>query len=233
MLKPIKKIIINVSIICIAATICNTASALEKTVFKGMVVDVENKAVRGVEIFLYNTRDTRRPADFISARSDIDGRFRMIIPVGRYWAVARLRKGEKYGPLMIGDKHSGEPIEIELDASEEFEQDFIIVDIKEAARLIKKTREDYFKLVGRLVDKKGIPVENAYVIASRQKKMPDIPDYLSAWTDEHGEYILYLPAGKYYVGYATEFPPGSTSHIVGEVEIQSKSRKLNIIVDAE
>jgi len=194
---------------------------------------VEHKAVRGVEIFIYNTRDTRRPADFISARTDIDGNFRMIIPGGRYWAVARLRKGEKYGPLMIGDKHSGEPIEIELDGSEEFEQDFIIVDIQEAARLIKKTREDHIKLEGRIVDNKGVPVENAYVIASRNKDMPDIPDYLSAWTAEHGEYILYLPAGKYYVGYAMEFPPGSTSHIVGEVEIQSKSRKLNIVVDAE
>jgi hypothetical protein len=211
----------------------NVALALEKAILKGQVLDVEGKVVKGAEIFIYNTPDTRRPADFISARTIIHGRFSITIPSGKYWAVARLRKGEKYGPLTIGDKHSGEPFEIELDAGEEFVHDFTVVDIREAARLVKKTREGYFKLKGRIIDKRGIPVKNVYAISNREKDLKYIPDYLSAWTGEQGHYTIYLPRGKYYVGYASEFPPDSHYRIVREIDMEAERGSFDIMVDTE
>jgi hypothetical protein len=217
----------------IAVIICVTASAfaLEKAVFRGRVFDVDMKPVKGAEIFVYTTPNTRRPADFISARTDIEGRFSMTLPVGKYWVVARLRKGEKYGPLMIGDKHSGDPVEIELEPDEEFEQDFIVIDIREAARLMKKTREDYFKLKGRIIDHKGKPVKNVYAIADKDQEIQEIPDYISAWTDDEGHYTLYLPAGRYYVGYATEFPPEKTYRLFMELDIKTDKEGFDIVVN--
>jgi hypothetical protein len=209
----------------------NSSIAVEKAFFNGQVLDVDGKAVKGAEIFIYNTPDTRRPADFISSRTDVQGRFNMILPTGKYWAVARLRKGEKYGPLMIGDKHSGEPVEIELVANEEFDQDFIVVDIRESARLHKKTRQDFLKLRGRIIDKEGKPLKNTYAIANRARELSEIPDYISAWTDDEGHYTLYLPAGTYFIGYALEFPPGRDVYIIRELHLISELTDLDIAAE--
>jgi hypothetical protein len=209
----------------------NFALALEKAVLKGQVLDAEGKAVKGAEIFIYNSPDTRRPADFISARTDSSGKFSVIIPSGKYWAAARLRHGDKYGPLLPGDKHSGEPVEIEVEAGEEVEQDFNVLDLREAARMVKKTREDHYRLEGRIVDKKGAPLKNVYAVADRDKEISEVPDYLSAWTDEGGRYLLYLPAGTYFIGHAAEFPPGNNIYFYREIHISAEKNNLDIIVD--
>lgn len=211
--------------------LAGTAIALETGVLKGKVMDVEGKAVEGVEVFVYSTLDTRRPADFISARTDMSGMFSLVMPPGKYRAVARLRHGEKYGPLMIGDKHSGEPVEIEVEAGEEYEQDFTVADIRDAARLMRKTREDHVHLKGRIIDGQGAPLKNVYAVAFRQKEIAEFPDYLSAWTDEDGHYSLYLPAGTYFIGYASEFPPGKKVYLYREINITPENNDLDIIVD--
>ncbi len=209
----------------------STVVALETAVLKGQVLDVEGKAVKGGEIFIYNTSDTRRPADFISARTDASGKFKITIPSGKYWAVARLRHGEKYGPLMPGDKHSGEPVEVEIGAGEEFVEDFTVIDLRDAARMIRKTREDYFKVEGRILDGKGAPLSNVYAVAGREKEIAGMPDYLSAWTDETGRYSLYLPAGTFILGYAAEFPPGEKIYVYREIHITAGIKDLDIVVD--
>ena len=223
----------NILKICFAIIflMAGFALALEKAVLKGQVLDVEGKAVKGVEIFIYNSPDTRRPADYISARTDASGKFSITIPSGKYWAVARLRHGEKYGPLMPGDKHSGEPVEIEIEAGEEFVEDFTVIDLRDAARMIKKTREDYYKLEGRILDRKGAPLRNVYAVAGREKEISEMPDYLSAWTDEEGRYSLYLPAGTFFIGYAAEFPPGKKIYLYREIHISAEKKNLDIVVD--
>jgi hypothetical protein len=226
-------IIIRAVIIFAAALTCNPAIALENTVLKGRVTGVDGKAVKGAELFIYRTSDTRRPADFISGSTDSSGQYIMTVPAGKWWAVARLRKGEKYGPLAVGDKHSGEPLEIELEAGVKLEKDFKIADIREAARLVRKTREDYYKLTGRIIDHKGAPVANVYAIAARGKDMPEVPAYVSAWTDEKGEYTLYLPPGKYFTGYAGEFPPPSNYSMTGETTIERERNSYDITVETK
>lgn len=223
-------IVIIAVIIIVTALIINPASALDYAILKGSVTDVDGNAVKGAELFIYKTTDTRRPADFISGGTDSSGEYIMTVPAGNWWAVARLRTGDKYGPLATKDKHSGEPIEIELEAGGEHEKDFKIADIREAARLVRKTGEDHYKLSGRIIDHNGAPVPDVYAIASRSKDLPEIPAYLSAWTDKTGEYTLYLPPGEYFTGYAGEFPPQSIYLYGGEITIEGEVNNYDIRV---
>jgi hypothetical protein len=155
----------------------------------------------------------------------------MDLPPGTYWAVARLRTGETYGPLKPGDKHSGDPVEIELALGEVLDQNFTVVDIRETARLKKKTREDYVSIRGRVLDRNNMPVEKMYVIANKDKKCSGIPDYLSAWTDRTGSFTLYVPRGKYSIGYASSFPPGQDCVIQSEEVFNVDVVDFVIIID--
>ncbi len=227
-----KRIPLILTALLISAFYCSTIMAEEKSIFKGKVLDIERKPVEGAEIYVYNSPAVKRPADFISQRTNKNGDFRVILPAGKYWAVARLRSGEKYGPLMPGDKHSGEPVEIELAPDKEIGKDFNVADMREVARLRKKTREDYIKIKGRILDKNGSPVKMAYAIANKNKAIPEIPDYISAWTDEEGYYILYLPPGEFYIGSATKFPPEASGKIYKELVLDADRTEMDIIINS-
>lgn len=204
------------------------AFAQETAVLSGKIVDVEGRAVEGARVFVYGTPDVRRSADFISAPTEKDGSFRLLITPGRYWAMARLKKIEGYGPLMAGDKHSGEAEAIELEAGQELSTSFRIADLKEARMLRSGDREGPVKLSGRILDGKGSPVAKAYVIANRTDKITGMPDYLSAWTEQNGRYVLYIPRGIYYVGAAKDFPPDRSTDLKGPVSIEADKSGLDI-----
>jgi len=205
--------------------------AEERALLKGRVLDIRAMPVNGAEVFIYDSPDVRRPADFISAGTGQDGTFQIDLPPGIYWAVARLRSEEQYGPLMPGDKHSGDPVEMELAPGEEFEYDFTVVDIRETARLKIKTREDYIRIKGRVLDTHDKPVEKVYVIANKDKECPVIPDYLSAWTGNDGDYTIYIPRGRYYIGYATSFPPDQECTIYSEAVFDADEVDFVIIIN--
>jgi hypothetical protein len=217
-------------IILLALPAAGESSAFEKAVLTGQVFDITGNTVKGAEIFVYGTVDTRRPADFISARTDDEGRFRMSLPLKTYWVVARVRQGEKYGPLMPGDRHSGEPVEIELDRTGEHIQDFKVMDIIDAARLMKKIREDYIKISGRVLDQKGVPVPDVYVFANRDMGMKEIPDYMSGWTDAEGAYTIYVPAGNYFLGDASGFPVTVENRVLIGLTVNDEKNDIDIIV---
>lgn len=206
--------------------------AAEPAVFRGQVVDVEGKAVKGAELFIYSSPDTRRPADFISERTDEDGHFSISLSAGKRWAVARLRRGDKYGPLMAGDKHSGEPVEIEAEAGKELIMDFTVAGIMDAARLANKKSEDFVKIEGRILNRQGAPVQMYYVIADKKNNPFKIPDYISSWTDKAGHYALYLRKGEYIIGYADKFPPDGYI-VYKELKIGSDKNNFDIVVEKE
>lgn len=189
--------------------------------------DVAGKPVAGAKLFLYDSVDTRRPADFISPASDGAGRTALQLPPGRYWAVARLKKGGGYGPLMPGDKHSGEPTILEPAAGEKLAADFVIADIRDVGRQKQSVAAESVVLRGRIVDGDGAPVADAYVFASRTATAGTLPDFLSTWTAAAGAYTLYLPVGgRYFVGAARQFPlpapPGGLREVVppaGKTEV--------------
>lgn len=217
-------------LLCIVILLPGPVSALKESVFEGYVTDVRGHAVKGAEIYIYNTPDTRRTADYISSWTDAEGRFSVAVPAGRYWTVARLRSGENYGPLMQVDKHSGGPVEILIESGM-FEQNYIVMDIRDAAQLVKKTSGDYFKVSGKIIDREGMPVSNLYLFANRGMRMKEIPDYVSAWTDEQGRYTLYLKAGTYYVGYASEFLPALLNKVLIEVKVEQDLTDFDITAD--
>ncbi|AJE04788.1 hypothetical protein GPICK_02980 [Geobacter pickeringii] len=207
-----------------------TAHAAAPAIIRATVLDVAGKPVAGAKIFVYDSADTRRPADFISPGSDRQGRIVLQVPPGRYWAVARLKKDGSYGPLMPGDKHSGEPTALEPAAGEELASEFVVADIRDVGRQRETVASESVVVRGRIVDPSGAPVAGAYVFANRTKAGKGIPEFLSAGSDADGNFTLYLPAGgRYYAGAARRFPPESGAG--GLREIVPEAGKRDIVMD--
>ncbi|ADI85664.1 carboxypeptidase regulatory-like domain-containing protein [Geobacter sulfurreducens] len=186
------------------------AGAADAAVLRGRVTDVDGKPMAGVKLFVYDSAHVRRPATFISPPSAGDGTTAVRVPPGTYWVVARLKLDESYGPLMPGDKHSGEPAVMDLTADAEIEQDFTVADIRDLGRMRRPMVADFVKLAGRVLDGDGNPVANAFVFASATSDNSRMPDYISAWTGADGRYTLIVPAGhKQYVGSSRRFPPSA------------------------
>lgn len=226
---PLK--LISIPIIFVSLLIATRVLAIETAVFSGQVLDLDKKPVEKAEIFLYTTENIRRPADFISAATDASGQFRMTLPVGKYWAVARVRKGEKYGPLMPGDKHSGDPINLEINSVEPTQEIFTVVNLAESSRLNKKNSGDFFKIKGRIVDQQGNSIKAAYATANRSELSQQLADYISAWTDKEGQYVLFLPAGTYYLGYALTFPQTVPTIQIKTITVSNHMEDIDIIVN--
>ncbi len=194
-------------LVVLPATVVAAGAASGLFVLHGTVTDLSGHPVEGAEVFVYDSTNTRRPAEYISPKTERDGRYSIELPEGKYWAVARVRQGEKFGPLQLGMRHSGEPTIIEPYGDSQLEQDFSVADLRELAQSRQREKNAFTKVSGRVLDVAGKPVPNAYVFAQREKVATVLPDFVSAWTDRTGRYLLYLPAGQFYLGAATVFPP--------------------------
>ncbi len=195
-----------VSIIVFFSILIAGFALAENRLLQGTVLDETGKPVAGAELFVYDSLKTKRPADFISPKTGPDGKFSMNVPVGKYWVIARLRQGEKFGPLLSGGLHSGEPLEIDLTEALQ-NVNFTVGDIRDLARAKEKRRSDMVSLSGRILDQAGMPVVSATVCVWREPLTDRLPDIVSAWTEAGGDYTLYLPPGRYSIAAATSFPP--------------------------
>jgi hypothetical protein len=217
------------SALVLLLALSNTSAQAEATaVFTGKVLDVEGRAVEGARVYAYDGQDVRRPALFMSPPAAGDGAFRMVLVPGKYWMVARLKKSEEYGPLMPGDKHSGEPVVTDLAAGQEVVMDFTVANMKEARKLRTSQQDRPVRISGRIIDEKGAPVKRAYAIARKRETVGDIPEYLSAWADADGHYTLYLPRGEYFIGSAADVPPGTTYYIQGVITADKDASGVDI-----
>ncbi len=221
--------ILCILFLLLAAVMTTFVIAEEAAQLNGTITDVEGSPVQGAMLYVYNNTDVRRTADFISSPADQQGRFSIHVPAGKYWVVARVKKGEDYGPLMPGDKHSGDPVEIDLISAGTEELDFVVADLKDAIRMKKEAMDRPFKITGRIIDKHGEPLTNAYAIANRSSEVGRIPDYISAWTDERGRFTLYIPDGTYFLGGAMEFPPGRNYFISQEITANADKSGVEIL----
>ncbi|GAB4343623.1 MAG: carboxypeptidase-like regulatory domain-containing protein [Desulfobulbaceae bacterium] len=211
-----------------------SSRAAADAVLTGTILDVSGNPVAGVEVFLYKVPNIRRPADFISPPTGSDGVYRVQVPAGRYWCVARLRHGEqRFGPLLPGDKHSGDPVDIEFGEGEIVEENFVVADLEETSRLADKRDSSFFRVEGILRNSRGEPLSDAYAFANRSEGMKKYPDYISAWTDASGRYTLFLPEGTYYFGLAREFPLRVTDISLTKVTIDSNVKNNNIVLDGQ
>lgn len=189
---------------CLVLT--GTASGSERAVLTGRVLDTKGVPVSGAEVYVYTSDDIRRPADYISPKTTSDGTYRLVLPPGTYYLVARWRRSGGYGPLMPGDRHSGEPLELEVLPGERIAQDFIVMDAREAVKKGKDDLQDVVHLKGCVHDRKGNPVRGIFLFATRNKRPEEIPPHVSRWVDRDGCYSLFLPPGEYRVGYSRVFP---------------------------
>ncbi len=226
-----KVIVLFLLFIALIITNRSESFAGENFTLSGRIIDFSGQAVEGSEIFIYDDTNTRRPADFITSKSDRDGKYSIQLPAGKYWAVARVRQGEKFGPLLPGAKHSGEPLLIENSGEGEAEQEFIVSDIRDVAKNRQKISDDYVKVTGRIVDESGSPVVSAYVLANSTEIINPLPDYVSAWTDESGRYSIYLPLGSYFIGSAKSFPPDPSMKLSRQLNVVTP--KIDIDIDME
>ena len=230
--KCIRLIILLCLSVCFLSFGNNPVGAAENGILSGRVVDVNHNPVTGVEIFVYNHSNTRRPADFISPPSNENGGYKITLPPGSYWTVARLRLGkERFGPLLPGDKHSGTPLEIDIAPGENVEEEYVVADLEETSQLAVKFDTTFIRVEGVLLDQKGLPVENVYVIANRNPTMKRIPDFISTWTDKSGGYTLFLSPGEYYFGHAVEFPPELKLVNLKKVIVDSDTNNINIVIE--
>lgn len=207
-------------------------SAAETGVLQGRILDIFEEPVAGAEVYFFDTPDSKRPADFISNRTLEDGRYLVKLPPGEYWAVAIFRKdGGRFGPLGPRDKHSGDPVVFEIAAAAPRSLDFMVLNLREAARKHEKKSAELIKVTGRVVSQSGEPVQMAYAMAHKMEQFGSLPDYISAWTAAQGDYTLYLPPGRYYLGASLGFPPKHGYNLKVEQQFTGDTEKVDLVVE--
>jgi hypothetical protein len=231
MMLPGRSSILQVMGMLLMLLTANTAPAAGEgtAALAGKVIDVDGRPVEGARVFLYRSPEVRRSADFISAPTGRDGLYRLNARPGSFWAIARLKKVDEYGPLMPGDKHSGDPVEIELATGREGSADFTVADLKDARKRKAMDHRSSVKISGRIMDEQGAPMKQAYAFAHRNGTVSGIPDYLSAWADEEGRFTLHVPPGRYYLGAAFTMPPDQSAFIQGVLTVETDLLDVKII----
>lgn len=216
---------------CLAITTATAGYGAEDTfTLQGIVSTLSGVPVQNAEIYVYSSRNTRRPADFISKKSGNNGAYRLILPRAAYWGVARVKKGERFGPLLPGDKHSGEPVKIDPDTETSLTLDFTVADMQELAQRREKGREELMELSGTVTDN-GKGVAGAYVYARVGRISATLPEYFSGWTDAGGRYRIKLPAGSYLLGCDRDFPP--SGKVADFQEVALKRGKLPVAINLQ
>jgi len=225
------RLIVVTLFLCLAIMTAASSYGAEDTfTLQGIVSTLSGEPVQNAEIYVYSSRNTRRPADFISTKSTNNGAYRLVLPRAAYWGVARIKMGERFGPLLPGDKHSGEPVRIDPDTEKTLTLDFTVADMQELAQRREKGREDLMEISGT-VTANGKGVAGAYVYARVGRISATLPEFFSEWTDANGRYRMKLPAGSYFLGCDKDFPPaGKVTH---SQEVALTTGKLPVAINLQ
>jgi len=217
--------------LCLAIMAATNGYGAEDTfTLQGVVSTLSGEPVQNAEIYVYSSRNTRSPADFISTKSANNGAYRLVLPRAAYWGVARIKKGERFGPLLPGDKHSGEPVKIDPDTEKTLTLDFTVADMQELAQRREKGREELMEISGTVTDN-GKAVAGAYVYARVGRISATLPEYFSGWTDNSGRYRMKLPAGSYLLGCDKDFPP--SGRVTNYQEVALTTGKLPVAINLQ
>ena len=229
----VKRITLSSALIFLFLIIWSSpAFASNNPLVKATVTDVAGKPIKGAYIFFYDSPNTKRAVDLVSTVTDKNGYCEKAVPPGRYWVLARLKARGNFdmGPLMIEDKFSGDPLEIEVVVGEELTLDFTVMDLLDTIITKTKKREDLNKVSGRVVNEKGEALEGVFAFANRHKSSLTVPDFFSAWTESDGAFVIYLPTGKYNLGAAASFNPKQRYKAEQEISVSAALENLKIVL---
>lgn len=209
------------------------AKAEDKALVRGRIVDVNGQPVDGAYLFFYDSEDTKRAVDLVSPRTDKNGTCEKKIPASRYWVLARLKKRGDFdmGPLMIGDKFSGDPLVIDLQPGETRDLEMQVVDLLDTIRSSSKKREDLNKLSGLVVNEKGEALAGVFAFANRNSQAVTVPEYISAWTGADGRFTLYLPNGAYFLGASATFTPQQRYQAAAPATIETDKDSFTLVLE--
>lgn len=209
-----------------------TANAAQNPLVRATVVDVAGKPVKGAYIFFYDSADTKRAVDLVSPVTDSKGNCEKEVPPGRYWVLARLKSNASFdmGPLMIEDKFSGDPLEVEVVAGQELSLDFTVMDLLDTIKTKSKKREDLNKVTGKIVNEKGEALADVFAYANKHQSPLSVPDFFSAWTGPDGLFAIYLPTGKYNLGAATSLSTDQRYKADTEIMVENDLADLEIVL---
>lgn len=222
--------------VCLAIVVAFTAGGVVSAAgssytFSGLITDAGGQPLTGAEVSFYSSSNVKKPADFVSNRTASDGAYRAILPAGDYWAFATLRKdGRRFGPLGLEDKHSGEAVSVRVGDGEDMHLDFVVLDLRAAAKKVQKKNEALLRVSGRILDGSGAPVPLAYAMADTVQRFKEFPKYLSAWTDASGEYLLFMPKGTYYLGASAGFPPDAAYSLTQELVVDKDRSGQDMVI---
>jgi len=185
-----------------------------------------NTALAGAYVNVYpdTISNLLGPSQFISLPTGDDGSYRIDLPPGTYYVVARKRiSGDPTGPLSTGDFYSEHQRVVATVVTDRTALvDLELVPMKAPMffkKMVVETKSDTgFR--GRLVDAGGQPVMGGFAMAYSDPEMKRLPDYASTLSDRDGNYTLYLPkGGTYYLAarvHAWDMPrPGEPYGIYG------------------
>lgn len=172
------------------------------------IVTLDGKPLAGVHVTLYvdSAEDLRGATYAASPPTGVSGEFRFdSLPEMEYYVVARKRaSGRSAGPLTDGDYfgfHPANPVPVKAGKLGRIEIP-LVTKAGEIGREDSLFRETGTRVIGRITDKEGKPVEGVYVFAYLEKVMAHKrPEYISKVADKDGRYVLNLPkGGVYYLG---------------------------------
>jgi hypothetical protein len=128
------------------------------------------------------------------------GKFRLRLPPGEYWLLARKRaKGGQFGPIEIGDHfnyYHGNPVRVEPGMMREAR----IETITRLSMLEEGEAAAFSGIRGRILGPGGKPAAGVRVFAYRQAAMTGTPDFFSAPAGGDGVFELPLPkSGTWYL----------------------------------
>lgn len=148
--------------------------------------------------------------DHLSHGSDNDGDYKLDLPPGRYYVVARKRQsGANFGPLKPGDlyDHTLGRKAIVVKKGKYLRCDFKLRRLTEPLffqGLSVSERVTNQGITGRLLDENGVHIPGTFAMAYKDDDMYRLPDFASTVSDDDGNYTIYLPkGGRYWIAART------------------------------
>lgn len=183
-------------------------------------ISFQDQPLERTYLYVYKStqNDFKGPAWFIQPVEK--GTFRMSLPPGDYWLLARKRmKGGQYGPIEIGDYFNfyyGNPLHIEKNELKNIKLETIT-----RLSMLEEDPDGIFSgITGSVVGPDAMPVVGVRVFAYRSATMTGTPAYISAATGEDGRFNLSIPEVGTYWLLAREVigGPAATGELYGKLQ---------------